>query len=279
MRIATESGQANTLAGQENRLSNFEIPVDQYMSSPAHSIDATENLDAAHTLLGGLGISSLAVVEGDGSLAGVISMTDLIRVGRIQAGTGVKAALLTLPDRAVEDHMTREVATVSADEPISLAASKMVEGHFHRVFVEREGRLVGVLSTKDVMLAIRDKRVATPISRWMRSPAFTVRASEPISLATDRLERAHITGLIVVEDGWPVGLFSQREALEARDCPRDLRVDEAMSSAMLALEMDTPLYRAAAQAAELRVRRVIAVKQRSVEGILTGIDLARAAMG
>ena len=265
--------------GEENLLPNFEFSVAQYMSSPAHSIRTDESLDAAHTLLAGLGISSLAVVTDDESLAGVISMTDLLRVGRIQAGSNVKAALLTLPNRSVEKHMTREVATVSPDEPIRLAASKMVRGPFHRVFVERDGRLVGVLSTKDVMLAIRDKRVTTPIARWIRSPVFSVRANEPISLATDRLERAHITGLIVVEDGWPVGLFTQREALEARDCPRDMRVEDAMSSAMLALDVDTPLYRAAAQAAELRVRRVIAVKQRSVEGILTGIDLARAAMG
>jgi CBS domain-containing protein len=249
------------------------------MSSPVHSIGAGENLRAAYALLGGLGITSLAVVADDGSLAGVISMTDLIRVGRRQAGSSTKAALLTLPDRAVEECVTGGVATVVPDDPLSLAASKMVEGHFHRVFVEKDGRPVGVLSTKDIMLAIRDKRTATPLSRWMSSPAFTVRASQPISLATDRLERAHVSGLVVVDDGWPVGVFSQREALEARDCPRDMRVDDAMSSAMLALDVDTPLYRVAAQAAELRVRRIIAVRHRNIAGILTGIDLARAAAG
>jgi hypothetical protein len=46
---------------------------------------------------------------------------------------------------------------------------------------------------------------------------------------------------------------------------------------MLALETTTPLHRAAAQAAALRVRRVIAVKNRRIEGILTGLDFARAA--
>jgi len=260
-------------------LSGISIPVARYMRSPVHSIGVGENLDAANVLLNGLGISSLAVVAEDGSLAGVISMTDLIRVGRVQAGSSAKAALLTLPNMAVGDCMTREVTTAGSDDTISLAASKMVEGHFHRVFVEDDGRLVGVLSTKDIMLAIRDKRTATPISRWMSSPAFTVRASEPISLATERLERAHISGLVVVDGGWPVGLFSQREALQARDRPRDTRVDDAMSSAMLALEVDTPLHRAAAQAAELRVRRIIAVDHRKIEGILTGIDLARSAIG
>jgi CBS domain-containing protein len=111
----------------------------------------------------------------------------------------------------------------------------------------------------------------------MSSPAFTVRASEPISLATDRLEKAHISGLIVVDGEWPVGFFSQREALAARDLPRSTPVEEGMTSAMLALEADTPLHRAAAQAAELRVRRVIAVRSRNIEGILSGLDFARSA--
>lgn len=260
-------------------MSGLNVPVAEYMCAPVHSIGAAESLHAAQALLGGLAISSLAVVEGDRRLAGVISMTDLIHVGRVQAGSSAKAALLTLPNQPVADHMTRDVATVAPDESISVAASKMVEGHFHRVFVEQDGRPVGVLSTRDIMLAIRDRRMGTPISRWMSSPAFTVRASEPISLATDRLERAHVSGLVVVDAGWPVGVFSQREALEARDRPRDLRVDYAMSSAMLALDVETPLHRAAAQAAELRVRRIIAVRHRSIEGILTGIDLARAAIG
>jgi predicted transcriptional regulator len=255
------------------------VPVAQYMSSPVHSIGCRENLDAAHGLLDGLAVSSLAVTRDDGTLTGVISMTDLIHVGRVQAGSSAKAALLTLPNRPVSKFMTRDVATVTPDASIGLAASKMVEGHFHRVYIESNGRPAGVLSTRDVMLAIRDKRTRTPISRWMSSPTFTIRANEPISLATDRLERAHISGLVVVEDGWPVGIFSQREALEARDCPRDTRVDEVMSSAMLALDVDTPLHRAAAQAAQLRVRRIIAVKHQAIEGILTGIDLARSAMG
>lgn len=259
-------------------MSSFNVPVSRYMTSPVHSIHAGENLAEAHTLLSGLRVSSLAVVEGD-ALAGVISMTDLLHEGRIQAGSSAKAALLTLPDRPVAKHMTRGVETVAPDDPISLAASKMVKGRLHRIFVVEDGRLAGVLSTKDVMLAIRDKRTGSPISRWMSSPVFTVRANEPVSLATDRLEQAHVSGLVVVDEGWAVGVFTQREALESRDVPRDTRIEEVMSSAMLALNVDTPLHRAAAQAAELRVRRIIAVKDRSIDGILTGLDLARAAMG
>ena len=258
-------------------MSNFTTSVDLYMSSPVHTIAPGESVLSAQARLGSLGVSSLAVADEGGKLQGVLSMTDLIRLGRRQAGSRAKAALLTLPDKLVSSVMSDSVVCVARDEPMDSAARKMVEGHFHRVYVEDGGKLIGVLSTRDIMLAIRDKRVAQPISEWMSSPAFTVRCEEPVSLATERLEKAGVTGLIVVDQDWPVGLFTQREALESRDESRDTPVEEVMSCAMLALDTTTPLHRAAAQAADLRVRRIIAMKNQRVEGILTGLDFARVA--
>jgi predicted transcriptional regulator len=248
------------------------------MRSPVHTVRSDDNLQQVQDQLNGLSISSLAVIDADEELVGVISQTDLIRVGRRQAGSRGKAALLTLPNKLVSRRMTSEVFTVDPNDPISLAAKRMVERHVHRVYVLAARKLVGVLSTRDVMLAIRDKRVNAPILEWMSSPVFTIRAEEPVALATERLEKAHVTGLAVVEESWPVGVFTQREALEARDRTRDTPVEAVMNPAVLALEADTPLHRAAAQAEAMRVRRVIVVQGRRIQGILTGLDFARAAI-
>jgi len=258
-------------------LSNFQMPVDLYMSSPVHAVGPDNDLREAQRRLDGLAISSLAVVEGDDVLVGVISRTDLIRVGRRQAGSRGKASLLTLPEMRVARRMSTEVVKVGPKDSIAIAAKQMVKGRLHRVFVEESGRLVGVLSTKDLMLAIRDKRMKGPISEWMSSPVFTIRSEEPVSLAAERLEKAHVTGLVVVEDDWPIGLFTQREALEAHDRERNTPVEEVMSASLLALDVETQLHRAAEQAAATKVRRVIAVRGRRMQGILTGIDFARAA--
>lgn len=257
-------------------MSNFEMPVELYMTEHVHTISPTTSLEDAHHTMSGLAVSSLPLVDGNQQLTGVITRTDLIRVGRRQAGSRPKADLLTLPDMAVKRRATREVVTVGPKDPLSVAAQKMMDGHLHRVFVTDQDRLVGVLSTQDLMLAIRDKRISLPISELMSSPIFSVRANDPVSLATERLQKAHVTCLVVMNDGWPVGLFTQREALEAHDRPRDTHVDQVMSSALLALDHRTPLYRAAAQAAEMEVRYIIAVNGRCVLGILTGLDFARA---
>jgi len=189
-------------------VSNFQMPVELYMSSPVHTVRPDDDLREAQRRLDGLSISSLAVVEGDGDLVGVISMTDLIRVGRRQAGSRGKAALLTLPEMPISRRMSTEVVKLGPQDSIAIAAKKMVRGRLHRVFVEESGRLTGVFSTKDLMLAIHDKRVKSPISEWMSSPIFTIRSEEPVSLAAERLEKARVTGLVVVEDDWPVGLHA-----------------------------------------------------------------------
>ena len=259
-------------------MTQFAMPASLYMSSPVHFVRPNDTLVLAQRKLREHSVTSLAVIDDDDELVGVVTRTDLLRLGRMQAGAREGASLLVLPSRPVEEIMTTEVVTVNPDDPLARAAKLMVERRIHRVFVEEAGEAKGVVSTRDIMIAIHEKRVNKPISAFMSSPVFTVRAAEPISMATDRLEKAKVTGLMVVEDDWPVGVFTQREALQARHMPHATPVEQAMGHALLCLESDTALHRAAAQASEMEVRRLVAVKGRKMEGILTGLDLARAAI-
>jgi len=257
-------------------MAHFELPGRLFMSSPVLTVSPDASLEAVRDLLNEKEISSLAVVESS-DFVGVVTRSDLLRVARRQAGAQHDADNLTFPNKAVSEIMNRNVTPMDVDSTLASAATKMVKNGFHRVFLSENGNLVGVLSTRDVMSAIRDKKVSTPISEFMSSPLFTVRASEPISLATERLEKAHITGLVVVDGDWPVGLFTQVDALAAEKLAKDTPVEEAMNTAFVCMPHDTPMYRAAAQAVSLRARRVIAIKKRDSVGILTGIDFARLA--
>lgn len=258
-------------------MGHFAMSVETYMSAPVFTITPDAKLEDAQYRLIAHKISSLAVVDSDERLVGVISRTDLLRIGRRDAGAARKAALLTLPTKTVQEVMTTDPRTVSKTAALSAAATEMVTHRIHRLFVVEGDKLVGVISTRDIMLAIRDVRLKRSISDFMSSPVFTVRGEEPLSLATDRLAKAHVSGLVVVENDWPLGIFTQVEALEAKHLPRETPMEEIASYAMLNLEQETDMHRAAAQAAALGVRRVICVKDRKVTGILTGIDFARAA--
>ncbi len=257
---------------------NFAMPVSLYMTTPVRSVLPSDSLDTVHGLLSTHGISAVAVCASPGSVpVGLISRTDLLRVGRVQAGSRRGTSLLTLPGKSAADVMEGDPVMVKPQDSVEYACNLMLKQRLHRVFVVEKRHLVGVLSTKDVMGAIADKRLAIPISELMSTPVFTVEYDDPVSLATERLEKARVSGLIVVENDWPIGLFTQEEALESRDARRETPVEELLTPAMLCLDVSTPMHRAAAQAAAMDVRRVIAVHERRVKGILGGLDFVRAA--
>jgi len=255
-------------------MANFEIPARDYTSSPLQSVHLGDSLEDVYQELQDTGFSALPVVDDKGRVVGVLSRTDLLRLGTRQSNNRPGGSLLVLPERAAEDEMTSYPTTVPADTPLSRVAEVMMDDRVHRVFIGDDEETVGVVTTRDLMRAIADKKVNHPLSRHMSSPVFTIRASEPISLATERLGKARVTGLVVVEGRWPVGLFSQTEALEARDVRRETAVEDVMNPAILILDSETPIHRAAAQAASLNARRIVATKGADTVGIVTGLDFA-----
>jgi len=271
-------------------MTNFAMPISSLMSSPVVTIPAAATLTEANEILHQRCISCVAVMDGDRAV-GVITRTDLLRVGRYEsrsrageANGEAKAqarapALLTFPaGRTVSDAMKREVVALPPGAAVSAAARTMLQRRMHRVFVMDGEALLGVFSTKDVLLAIREQRIATPVAEAMSSPVFTIPLTAPLSLAADRLDKAHVSGLCVIDESdWPVGTLTQNEVMAARDLPADTPIEEVMSYAMLCLDVRTPLYRAAGYAHATRARRVLAVEGRHLKGVMSGLDFARVA--
>lgn len=71
------------------------------------------------------------------------------------AQVGVRIAKLR-----VEDVMTRTVISIDVSESIQGLASLMLEGHLHRLPVVEHGRLVGVVTTMDLVRAVAEMRLA-----------------------------------------------------------------------------------------------------------------------
>jgi len=252
----------------------FNVPVAEYMSSPVQSVKPDASLPVVQHRMASLGLSSLAVIDGD-RLVGTVSRTDLLAVGQRQTANRGRSPLLVLPNRAVSEVMSPEPIAVDPEHTIAAAAALMHQYGIHRVFAARGDRALGVLSTHDLMVATSHVRPEQVIRDWMSAPVVTIEASLSIALATRRIENAHVSGLVVVENNWPVGLFTQIEALECRDLPRETAIDEVMNPGMICLPEETRIWRAAQQATAMGARRVIAVKQREMSGILGGLDFAR----
>ena len=87
-------------------------------------------------------VGSVLVVDGEGRLLGIFTERDLVRV----VATGVNL------EERVERVMTTRLVTASPDESLAMVASKMIEhGIRHIPVVDETGRLVGIVSIRDVL--------------------------------------------------------------------------------------------------------------------------------
>jgi predicted transcriptional regulator len=247
--------------------------VAQYMHGPVVTIAPTESLETARALLDAQNISSVVVLDLSGAPVGVLSRTDVLHALVPPRGAAAPLPLEAIPVARV---MSPGVLTVRPDETVDVACGRMVARHIHRLYVSEHDRPVGVFGTRDAMTALIDRRVAAPIDFYMSKPVRAVQVDEPIGTVLAQLDAAHIGGLVVQEGEWPVGLFTQREALEARAAPPEEPVEAHMTPALLCLQHGTPLHRAAALAMATRARRVLALDGRHVVGLLTGLDFCRA---
>ena len=62
-----------------------------------------------------------------------------------------------LGERTVAEAMTPSVWSVTSDTPVRDAARVMLDNRIHRVLVVDAGRLIGIVSSSDIVRAVADK--------------------------------------------------------------------------------------------------------------------------
>lgn len=243
-------------------------PVTAYMTSDLVLARPSTPLIDVAARLATRNISAVPVVDDDGALVGVVSRYDLVHHRRLHPHADeVTCAAI----------MTRAPVTVGATEPMIGVARLMVAHRIHRVFVVDAGRLAGVVTTTDVTRAVEDAGVAPAIDTIMSAPVVTIRVDQTLALAMEWLDRAHVTGLIVTDNDWPIGVFAQEDALAARDLAPETVVGSLYDPSLICLPRDTPIHRAAAQCARMGVRRIVVSHHHDFIGVVTGLDFAAAA--
>jgi CBS domain-containing protein len=256
----------------------WSAPVGDFMSGDLVSVTLETPLVEVERTLRSHEISAVPVVDQEGLLRGILSTKDLLRAGRHDMSAPDDGARTRPAGRTAADLMRSAVLTIDERASIGSAGSEMVHHRVHRLIVVREGRPRAVVSTRDAMRAIVSAKIRIPLSEVMTREVDSIDLGMPVDEAVGRLDDANVRGLIVVDGRWPVGVFTHAEALRALALPPSMRkvpVEEVMSYETVCLAVGTPLYRVANQARELRVRRILAVDERSVRGIATGFDLLR----
>ena len=102
-------------------------------------------------------VSGLPVVDSAGRVVGVVSATDVLQAAAEKDDAQAKATMF-------ERTMVREIMTpspqmIAPDADARQAAQQMLYTDVRRLFVEHDGKLVGVISQTDIAFAVGQGRL------------------------------------------------------------------------------------------------------------------------
>lgn len=256
-------------------VSPFERPVTTYMARTVETARLDTPITELAAVMHGRRISGIPVLDARDRLIGVVTRTDLIALGVLQAGRRGTSPVMPLPRRTAGEVMTLAPQSIPRTASVRDAARVMATHAIHRVFVTDGEALVGVIGAVDIAAAVHDSKATPPLSSIMAQPVVSLAPRAPLSSAVELLDRLRLGAVLVVDDGHLLGVFSQVEALASRDMLRSTPIELLYDSALVCLPEDTRLGRAAGHVARLDVRRVIVCRDRNPVGIATALDFVR----
>ena len=223
--------------------------IGDVMTAPAVTVPVDASFTEIVEALLAHGISGLPVVDEDGRLAGIVTEADLI--SKEAYGSRRRRALELVADyfrgqdpqwvrkaagRTARDVMTADVTTTSPDDDITAVARRMVESHYKRLPVVKDGRVVGIVSRHDLLRPFYrdDAEITADIARVL---------DDPLSVPETHRVEPSVAGGIVRLDGtvqWP----HDRVLVEAliRRIPGVVSVDNDLEAREPQPGFDPPIY-------------------------------------
>jgi CBS domain-containing protein len=110
--------------------------------------------------------------------------------------------------------MSRELLSVAPDLSLSAAATQMNERRVGAVVVMDGSRLTGILTERDVLRAVAERRVeGSTVGDWMTRDPETIEPSETTDMAGVLMIHGGFRHLPVVEEDRIAGIVSIRDLM------------------------------------------------------------------
>jgi len=119
------------------------LTVRDIMTSPVVTVREDDSVQSASILMKDHEIGGIVIVDGTGRPIGMLTERDIVI--RVAANNQLPGTV------SVEKVMSRPLITVSPEVSLAEAAKKMSGGSIRRLAVLERGRLVGIVSSKDIV--------------------------------------------------------------------------------------------------------------------------------
>ena len=214
--IISERDIANKLGSSKyESMPASRLHVSSVMVKDVFTVPKTMQLDEVAKIMLEKGIGSLPIVDDDDKMIGIVSKADFVTLA-----VGIAFDKIT-----VKEIMSDDLISVSPSERLVHARRQMIEFKVGRLPVIEEGKLVGMLTSKDLMRAFIEFRKSVP-EKYQKSQikdllVADIMSSNPVFVSKDMsitevsniIMETGFNGLPVVEDDKVVGIITQTDIL------------------------------------------------------------------
>lgn len=225
--------------------------------------------DAAK-VMGDRRIGSLIVVQ-YGTPIAIVTERDLL--------SKVLAGGMDPDETTVRDVMSYPLIKICPDLEIREAARTMIKKK-GRLAVFECGLLCGIITASDLIREMPEApETSLVVDDFMTKEVVTVDGDETIEEVARLMGKKRIGSVIVIQNGKPFGIFTERDLLStllAMGRSLDVPAGEVCSPGLVTAPAGISIHEAARFMATNHIRRLPLMKKKKIAGIITARDLVEA---
>lgn len=180
--------------------------VKEYMSAPIYVVERNEPIQRARNLMFKYGIGRLPVLD-NGRLVGIVTKYDITNRLNQAAPEWRRRPIDKVPIQVV---MTEKPITIFPDATMAQAAELMLENDISGLPVEREGEILGMITSRDMVRYFADQDVKATVGDLMIKNVLSVHRHHTIGHVLDEMNVQGTSRALVYEDNTtPVGIITR----------------------------------------------------------------------
>jgi CBS domain-containing protein len=180
--------------------------VKDYMSAPIYVIERNEPIQRARNLMFKYGVGRLPVMD-DGKLVGIVTKYDITNRLNQAAPEWRRRPIDKVPIQVV---MTEKPVTIFPDATMPQAAELLIENGISGLPVERDGEIVGMITSRDMMKYFSEQDLKATVGDLMNKNVLRVHRHHTIGHVLEEMNVQGQSRALVYEDNaTPVGIVTR----------------------------------------------------------------------
>jgi len=254
------------------------MDVNQIMTKDPQTASAGAPLDEVMRIMDNNDIRHVPILDGE-ELVGVLSDRDLLEA----TGWLPEAQRRAGGPKTVRELIKGKPVTCGPDDTTVMIASDMTSRGIGCLPVLAGGKLVGIVTEMDLLQAYLDisqqegssANLQKPVTELMTQPPHDISPTSTLGEAAKLEIDLYVRHLPVLEDRRLVGIVSDRDIRRARGQGKDdaTPIAEIMTTEVLTIEPEEPLWRAASCLLQGRISALPIVDDGKCLGVIAMVDL------